>query len=100
MSTVQAAHCPSPQPYLVPVRSRSSRDVYKRQELYGPKIVPQLVGDFQHPWPTATLRVEIVAYANFGGAYTTENPPLIAMSSLDLEQQGDDALEELSLIHI
>ena len=63
-------------------------------------IRDRLVGDFQHPWPTATLRVEIVAYANFGGAYTTENPPLIAMSSLDLEQQGDDALEELSLIHI
>src|SRR5437868_8436060 len=25
ISTVQAPHCPSPQPYLLPVRSRSSR---------------------------------------------------------------------------
>jgi hypothetical protein len=64
-------------------------------ERYGAKIVPQLVSAFQHPWPTGKLRVEIVAYANFGGAYTTEDPPLIAMSSLDPEQQGADALEEL-----
>ena len=64
-------------------------------ERYGSKIVPQLAAAFQHPWPTGKLRVEIVAYANFGGAYTTEDPPLIAMSSLDPEQQGDDALEEL-----
>ncbi len=64
-------------------------------ESLGPKIVPQLVAAFQHPWPRAPLRVEVVAYANFGGAYTTEDPPLIAMSSLDEQQQGDDALEEL-----
>lgn len=64
-------------------------------EQYGPKIVPQLVAAFQHPWPAGRLRVEIVAYANFGGAYTTDDPPLIAMSSLDPEQQGGDALEEL-----
>jgi hypothetical protein len=64
-------------------------------ERFGAKIVPQLVTAFQHPWPTGKLRVEIVAYANFGGAYTTEDPPLTAMSSLDPEQQGTDALEEL-----
>src|SRR6185437_14763394 len=28
MSTVQAPHCPSPQPYLVPVRFRRSRKAY------------------------------------------------------------------------
>jgi len=71
------------------------RQLRPRIAQLGPKIVPQLVAAFQHPWPTAPLRVEVVAYANFGGAYTTDDPPLIAMSSLDEEQQGDDALEEL-----
>jgi len=71
------------------------RELRPRVEKFGPKIVPQLVAAFQHPWPAAPLLVEIVAYANFGGAYMTEDPPLIAMSSLDEEQQGDDALEEL-----
>lgn len=64
-------------------------------EQYGPKIVPQLAAAFAHPWPTAALRVEVVAYANFAGAYTTDDPPLITMASLDEEQQGADALEEL-----
>ena len=71
------------------------RHLRPRVEEFGPKIVAQLVRAFHHDWPTARLRVEVTAYANFAGAYTTDDPPLITMASLDEEQQGDDALEEL-----
>jgi hypothetical protein len=42
------------------------------------------------------IRVEVVAYAQWAGAYTTEDPPLIAISSLDEQHQGSDGLEQLS----
>ena len=71
------------------------RRLRPRVETLGPKIVAQLAAAFHHDWPTATLRVEVTAYANFAGAYTTDDPPLIAMASVNEEQQGDNALEEL-----
>lgn len=64
-------------------------------ERYGPRIVPQLISAFQHPWPPGPLRVEVVAYANWAGAFTTDDPPLITMSSLNEEHQGADGLEQL-----
>ncbi len=62
---------------------------------YGPQILQQLTSAFQHPWPTDPLPVEVVAYANWAGAFTTANPPLITMSSLNEEHRGADALEQL-----
>jgi hypothetical protein len=64
-------------------------------ERLGPRIVQQLTAAFQHSWPTAQLRVEVVAYANWAGAYTTDDPPLITMSSLNEQGQGSDALEQI-----
>lgn len=64
-------------------------------EQYGTRIVQQLTTAFQHPWPNLPLRVEVVAYAQWAGAYTTEDPPLITMSSLNEEHRGADGLEEL-----
>jgi hypothetical protein len=63
-------------------------------ERYGPQIVKQLTAAFQHAWPTAPIRVEVVAYAQWAGAYTTSDPPLIAISSLDEQHQGSDGLEQ------
>lgn len=71
------------------------RQLLPQVEQFGPKIVSQLAAAYHHEWPTGPIPVEVVGYANFGGAYTTDDPPLIAMASLDEEQQGDDALEEL-----
>jgi hypothetical protein len=71
------------------------RDLRPRVEALGPKIAAQLAAAFHHDWPTGPLRVEVTAYANFAGAYTTDDPPLITMASLGEEQLGDDALEEL-----
>jgi len=64
-------------------------------EQYGPGLGAQLAAAFQHPWPTAPLRVEVVAYAQWAGAYTTDDPPLITMSSLNEEHRGSDGLEQL-----
>ena len=64
-------------------------------EKYGPRLAAQLAAAFQHAWPTAPLRVEVVAYAQWAGAYTTDDPPLITMSSLNEEHQGPDGLEQL-----
>lgn len=62
---------------------------------YGPQIVQQLTSAFQHSWRTGPLRVEVVAYANWAGAFTTDDPPLITMSSLNEEHAGADGLEQL-----
>ena len=64
-------------------------------ERYGPRIVEQLTSAFQHSWPSGPLRVEVVAYAQWAGAYTTDDPPLIAMSSLNEQHRGSDGLEQL-----
>jgi hypothetical protein len=64
-------------------------------EQYGPRIAARLTSAFQDPWPTLPLRVEAVAYADQHGAYTTEDPPLIAMSSLSEQHTGADGLEQL-----
>jgi hypothetical protein len=66
-----------------------------RVEQYGPRIVDRLTGAFQHPRPSLPLRVEAVAYANPQGAYTTDDPPLITMSSLNPQHTGVDGLEQL-----
>jgi hypothetical protein len=64
-------------------------------EQYGPRLSARLAAAFKHPWPVAPLRVEVVAYAQWAGAYTTDDPPLITMSSLNEEHQGSDGLEQL-----
>lgn len=71
------------------------RQLSPQIERYGPRIAAQLASAFQYPWPTAPLRVEVVAYANWAGAFTTDDPPLITMSSLNEEHKGADGLEQL-----
>jgi hypothetical protein len=64
-------------------------------ERYGPRIKERLTAAFRTSWPTLPLRVEVVAYADPRGAYTTADPPLIAISSLNPQHQGIDGLEQL-----
>lgn len=64
-------------------------------EQFGPRLADQLAAAFRRPWPSAPLRVEVVAYAQWAGAYTTDDPPLITMSSLDEQHKGADGLEQL-----
>jgi hypothetical protein len=64
-------------------------------ERYGPHIKERLAAVFRTSWPALPVRVEAVAYADPRGAYTTADPPLIAMSSLNPQHQGVDGLEQL-----
>lgn len=64
-------------------------------EQYGPRLANQLAAAFHQAWPSSPLRVEVVAYAQWAGAYTTDDPPLITMSSLNEEHKGSDGLEQL-----
>ena len=64
-------------------------------EQYGPRIADRLTAAFRHAWPSLPLRVEVMAYADPRGAYTTADPPLIAISSLSPQHTGVDGLEQL-----
>jgi hypothetical protein len=79
----------------MPQTSTGSRKLKPQVERYGPRIKQRLTAAFRTSWPTLPLRVEVVAYADPRGAYTTADPPLIAISSLNPQHQGIDGLEQL-----
>jgi hypothetical protein len=49
---------------------------------------------FHQPWTTG-IRVDITAYANWAGAYTTEQPGHVNISSLNSDDWGTDMFETL-----
>ena len=50
---------------------------------------------YQTRWPHEKIRVDVSAYANSAGAYTTVDPLRVTISSLDPRNQGAQALEVL-----
>ncbi len=71
------------------------RQLRPQIERYGPAIAENLTAVFQRPLPSTRVCVEVVAYANWAGAYTTFDPDLITMSSLNAEHRGAYGLEQL-----
>jgi hypothetical protein len=61
----------------------------------GVTLSQQIAMAFETPWPDHPLRIDVVAYANFGGAYTTLHPSRIIVSSIDGGNQDIAALEVL-----
>jgi hypothetical protein len=61
----------------------------------GVGLSERLADIYQTRWPTEKIRVDVSAYANSPGAYTTLNPLRVTISSLDARNQGDEALEVL-----
>ena len=61
----------------------------------GEQLSQELVAAFETPWPDGPLRVDVVAYANSSGAYTTLHPIRITISSQDPANQKLTALEAL-----
>lgn len=54
---------------------------------YGPEVVPQLEKMFQTTWPANRVRVDVSYFvAEIGGAYTTDDPPHITLSSVRIPQ--------------
>ena len=63
--------------------------------LYGDSLGAQESRAFHEPWSTAPVRVDVTAYANWAGAYTTTDPSHITVSSEDPGNQDDQGLEIL-----
>ena len=47
---------------------------------------------YQSKWPKEKIRVDVCAYANSAGAYTTLDPLHVTISSIDPRNQGPEAL--------
>jgi hypothetical protein len=50
---------------------------------------------YQARWPRQKIRVDVTAYANWAGAYTTLDPLRVVIASTDPRNQGNAALEIL-----
>ncbi|MFI5230122.1 MAG: hypothetical protein ACHQWU_13695 [Gemmatimonadales bacterium] len=61
---------------------------------YGDSAAALEVRLFRHRWPSP-VRVDVAAYTNWAGAYTTDEPPHINVSSLRSEISGASAFETL-----
>jgi hypothetical protein len=64
-------------------------------DMNGAMLSQQITMAFETPWHDAPLRVDVVAYANFAGSYTTLHPSRVTVSSIDGGNQDIAALEVL-----
>jgi len=62
---------------------------------YGERLTEQEQRLFKEPWPEVPIRVDVTAYANWAGAYTSTDPAHVTVSSEDPAAQDDDGLEVL-----
>jgi hypothetical protein len=60
---------------------------------YGDNLAAEESRAFQEPWSSGPVRVDVTAYANWAGAYTTSDPSHITVSSEDPGNQADQGLE-------
>jgi hypothetical protein len=61
----------------------------------GVELSERLAEIYQTRWPKERIRVDVCAFANYAGAYTTLDPLRVVISSTDPRNQGDSALEVL-----
>jgi hypothetical protein len=61
----------------------------------GVELSQRLAEIYQTRWPKERIRVDVSAFANYAGAYTTLDPLRVLISSTDPRNQGDSALEVL-----
>ena len=61
----------------------------------GVGLAERLADIYQTHWPEDKIRIEVCAYANSAGAYTTLDPLRVTISSTDPRNQGNEALEVL-----
>jgi hypothetical protein len=61
----------------------------------GVGLSQRLADIYQTQWPRHKIRVDMTAYANWAGAYTTLDPLDVTISSTDARNQGSSALEVL-----
>lgn len=61
------------------IQFKNSLDI--QLERYGEQMVSRLTLYLEQDWPDKPIRVDIVPYANWAGAYTDDNPPHITLAS-------------------
>jgi len=61
----------------------------------GVGLSERLADIYQTHWPKEKIRVDVSAYANSAGAYTTLEPLRVTIASTDSRNQGPEALEVL-----
>lgn len=61
----------------------------------GGEISAKLMQLYRTEWPKVGIRVEVATYANWAGAYTSDHPVLITLSSEDKADRGYEELETL-----
>jgi hypothetical protein len=61
----------------------------------GVGLSERLADVYQTHWPKEKIRVDVCAFANSAGAYTTLDPLRVTISSTDARNQGPEALEVL-----
>jgi hypothetical protein len=61
----------------------------------GLELAQRLAEIYQTKWPKERIRVDVSAFANYAGAYTTLDPLRVIISSTDPRNQGTYALEVL-----
>jgi hypothetical protein len=66
-----------------------------RVKNWGPALTKELAGVFATRWPSAPIRVDVVAVADWAGAYTSVFPIHIVIGSLDPRNQGVSGTEIL-----
>lgn len=62
---------------------------------YGSALSEQVSRAFQISWPTKGFRVDVCAYSNWAGAYTTASPAHITFASTSPQLQDANGLETL-----
>jgi hypothetical protein len=62
---------------------------------HGDALRKQLGKIYDTDWPLTPIRTDVAEYANWGGAYTTLEPAHITVSSVNLGNQKEAALEVL-----
>lgn len=96
--TLEAA-APVYRAHLWPDQDRANRRWVARVaplvEEQGVGISQRLADIYQTKWPKEKIRVDVSAYANLAGAYTTLDPLRVTISSADARNQGDEAFEVL-----
>jgi hypothetical protein len=99
LTQILEAAAPAYRAHWWPEHDRANRRWIQR---VSPLVIEQGVGlserlaeIYQTRWPRQKIRVEISAYANWAGAYTTLDPLRVTISSLDSRNQGAEALEVL-----
>jgi hypothetical protein len=61
----------------------------------GVGLSERLADIYQTQWPKEKIRVDVCAFANSAGAYTTLDPMRVTIASMDPRNQGPEALEVL-----